>query len=388
MSSSRATFVSGMTFGIAVGLVAGHFFIWHRVPTSPTDTELGAPAPYFATGDFEDFETVDVDPPAIVATPNPEPLSPIEASPSPLDHAIAISDEETVVTAQLPEVTESTPEPQPLAIDQAAPLESLSKRSEAEIRALIDLELPNAPQSQRDVWFDALRDLGEEDVAGVLRMWKLFGGPQTGGLSEVKPVTPAQPSLSSLNVNDEPAPAEIARENLNMLDVPGYKRRISIAGSATPRIDFQPGPHVITDYPLDIALEGPGFFKLKNEGGESLYTRNGQLCVLPDRTIGLRGQSSRLRFEPKMTVPKDAKGELNVSHDGEVSIGDEKLGTFSVVTFWNLDHLTPAAPGIFSATQAATEAPIQFQLRPGAYEGSNVVFEREQVTLKLNSSIH
>jgi fagellar hook-basal body proteins len=43
-------------------------------------------------------------------------------------------------------------------------------------------------------------------------------------------------------------------------------------------VDFSQGGMQPTDRPLDVAIDGPGFFKVR-KGGETFYTRSGRLML-------------------------------------------------------------------------------------------------------------
>ena len=60
----------------------------------------------------------------------------------------------------------------------------------------------------------------------------------------------------------------------------GSSRVTSSAGVSTNIINqhFDQGGVMNSDNPLDIAITGPGFFRL-NRGGEITYSRDGQRCV-------------------------------------------------------------------------------------------------------------
>ena len=86
-------------------------------------------------------------------------------------------------------------------------------------------------------------------------------------------------------------------ENLANSMTPGYRRVIATQGkfddvlrqaTADPSkpannmvVDFTPGPCHQTDNPLDMAINGKGFFVVQKDGNE-YYTRNGTFSRAPD----------------------------------------------------------------------------------------------------------
>ena len=82
---------------------------------------------------------------------------------------------------------------------------------------------------------------------------------------------------------------------------------------ATPK-DFAQGELVQTDGPLDLAVDGLGFFQINRPDGIIAYTRDGSF-KLSDQ--GILVTSDGLEVEPQITVPDNAV-ELAVGQDGFV----------------------------------------------------------------------
>ncbi len=78
-------------------------------------------------------------------------------------------------------------------------------------------------------------------------------------------------------------------QNLANINTSGYKRICTafsqvlasqLGVQATPTVDFTQGTLTRTGRPLDLGLEGKGFFVIETPTGP-LYTRNGGFCVGP-----------------------------------------------------------------------------------------------------------
>lgn len=135
--------------------------------------------------------------------------------------------------------------------------------------------------------------------------------------------------------------------------------------SAGRRFDLSQGALTETGAPLDVALDGPGFFVLSGPGGD-LYTRAGRFS---------RDASGMLRSPDGLPVqgidgqPLIVRGEPKVLADGTVLSDGVPAGRLRVV---DLDPATLARAG--TTTFTSTGAPVASPARvvSGALESSNV----------------
>jgi flagellar basal-body rod protein FlgF len=136
--------------------------------------------------------------------------------------------------------------------------------------------------------------------------------------------------------------------------------------------DESVGDMLPTGNPLDVAINGPGYFAVQNQGGETLYTRDGRFqrsgdgfVVTKDghRVLGEGGQPMR--------VPPTVRF-VQVAEDGTVTGDDAALGRMQVVKFNSELDLTRRGDNDFTG-QGATPIPAtEVKLRSGVIEGSNV----------------
>ena len=80
--------------------------------------------------------------------------------------------------------------------------------------------------------------------------------------------------------------------------------------------DFSTGNLKATNGPLDIGLQGAGFFQITMPSGETGYTRAGAFHLSSD---GLLVTSEGYQVQPGITIPKDATS-VSISKDGVVSV--------------------------------------------------------------------
>jgi flagellar basal-body rod protein FlgG len=154
---------------------------------------------------------------------------------------------------------------------------------------------------------------------------------------------------------------------------------------------FSQGNFKETQNPLDLTIEGNGFFQLQMPSGEIGYTRSGNLKMSAD---GQLTNSEGWFVVPQITIP-DTAAEISIGSDGTVSIIDgatgvaQDLGTpIELVRFANPEGLMSGGRSIYHATGASGE-PIagipgtlgMGSIAQGYLEMSNVSVVEEMVNL-------
>ncbi len=114
---------------------------------------------------------------------------------------------------------------------------------------------------------------------------------------------------------------------------------------------FTQGTVVSTNNPLDVMIEGDGFFQVRMPDGNIRYTRDGSFKMDADRNVVT---SQGYLLEPAITVPEDAT-EISVSRGGIVAIrsaGDDatvqEIGQIELARFPNSAGLDARGGNIFS----------------------------------------
>ena len=134
------------------------------------------------------------------------------------------------------------------------------------------------------------------------------------------------------------------------------------------QMDLTQGVITRTDNDLDLAIEGPGYFKVKSAAGTS-YTRNGHFHADPN------GMLVTDAGEPVLGdggVIRLAKGKVSISANGTISCDGVISGKLALVTFAPGTKLSNQGGSQYGAP-AGTEMPAaQASLQQGALEGSNV----------------
>ncbi len=156
----------------------------------------------------------------------------------------------------------------------------------------------------------------------------------------------------------------------------------SIFPKASFGLNFQAGENYPTGRPLDVAIEGEGFFELQLADGSRAYTRAGAFHISPERTLVTRDGLTVLGEGGNPIVLLPEGGELSVGHDGVLTQGDTQIGRLSLQRFASTDQVTAVAGGLFIAKPGVEPLAVETpHLRQAHLEGSNVTPLREMVAL-------
>ncbi len=145
-----------------------------------------------------------------------------------------------------------------------------------------------------------------------------------------------------------------------------------------------------TSNPLDIAIEGEGFFRIVRGDNTFAYTRDGNFKRSSDGEIVT---SDGFHLDPPIVVPDDTL-DLNITADGAVlarladEVDYEEIGQIDLVRFTNPAGLKPIGRNLYLET-SSSGPPIEGQptveefgsLAQGYLEASNVQVVEEMVQM-------
>ncbi|HEU4652743.1 MAG TPA: flagellar hook-basal body complex protein, partial [Steroidobacteraceae bacterium] len=144
--------------------------------------------------------------------------------------------------------------------------------------------------------------------------------------------------------------------------------------------------------PLDLAIDGPGFFEVLRADGTPAYTRAGKLHVNQD---GLLAAADGSVLSAQIQIPSDAQ-QIHIEADGRVSVlvADDdtpvEVGRIELATFANPAALKAAGGGLYVADSDTGDAQVAAPgeqgtgtLRQGFVEASNVQMADELVSMML-----
>lgn len=135
-----------------------------------------------------------------------------------------------------------------------------------------------------------------------------------------------------------------------------------------------------TGNPLDLAIQGEGYFVVKTSQGDR-YTRAGALTIdSSGRLTTLSGEPIIGRNGPLQVPPND--GDVNVAADGTLSTKRGVLGQLRIVGFADPKLLQPVGENLLQTGQTPVDLGAgQVRLISGALEKSNVETTREMSRL-------
>lgn len=153
---------------------------------------------------------------------------------------------------------------------------------------------------------------------------------------------------------------------------------------------FTQGDFRQTENPLDLVIEGSGFFQVRMSNGDLAYTRAGSFHLNAEGTIVTASGDS---LEPAVTIPRDATS-VTIGTDGTVSVTQpgqanaQTVGQIQLATFANPAGLESLGRNLFRETSASGAALVGTadsqglgRINQGFIEGANVNVVEELVAL-------
>ncbi len=121
---------------------------------------------------------------------------------------------------------------------------------------------------------------------------------------------------------------------------------------------FTQGDYSVTKNPLDMVIEGQGFFQIIQPNGQIAYTRSGNFQR--NREGSLVTADGDL-LDPQITIPPDQIG-ITIGSDGTVSViqagqaEPQTVGQIEIAMFQNPAGLQSIGKNLFLPTQASGDA--------------------------------
>jgi len=136
--------------------------------------------------------------------------------------------------------------------------------------------------------------------------------------------------------------------------------------------DFSQGVLQTTGNPVDMALEGKGFFTVNGPSGP-LYTRNGSFQVSPAGIL-TTADGYPVRSRSGGTIKIDSALALEITPDGNIQQGGATIGQLDVVNFANTMSLSKQGSNYYQNgdPKMVPSAAADVQVHQGQLESSNV----------------
>jgi len=182
---------------------------------------------------------------------------------------------------------------------------------------------------------------------------------------------------------------DVIANNLANSSVPGFKRdRVAFhaflkeaMGSSLVTImtDMGQGDLRFTGNELDLAINGPGFFKLSTPEGIR-YTRKGNFNIDASGNLVTSEGYSVLGKGGPINIPK---GSVSVDEVGRILVNGQEVDQLDLVVFSDSSRLIKTGGALFKRPEAMEEqAPgPETAIRQGYLEGSNVNVAEEMVKM-------
>ena len=145
-----------------------------------------------------------------------------------------------------------------------------------------------------------------------------------------------------------------------------------------------------TDNPLDLAIEGDGYFQVTRPDGTTAYTRAGNFHMSSEGKIVT---SDGMPLQPEIQIPDGAQS-VTIGTDGTVSVTlagqteASEVGRIEVARFVNAAGLQALGSNLYAETAASGTAQVgpagaegRGAIRQGSLEGSNVNVVQELVDM-------
>lgn len=172
-----------------------------------------------------------------------------------------------------------------------------------------------------------------------------------------------------------------AASGLNSVTPTGVQTGLGVR-TASIQKDMEVGSAQVTKNPLDLQIEGAGFFQIRSPDGEIFYTRDGSFKKDGNgRVVDKNGNF----LVPDLTIPQEAQA-VEVSSNGEVRVlinsldAPQVIGNIELAQFINPAGLKAVGKNLFTQTTASGVANVN---RPGL-SGSGMLAQGQLETSNVN----
>ena len=190
---------------------------------------------------------------------------------------------------------------------------------------------------------------------------------------------------------------ERVANNLANVNTVGYKRDRTFTEALEEYVDEEGAPRSerltaqwadaaqgameSTGNPLDVAIDGEGFFAFSDEEtGETVYARAGRLSLDAEGTLrDLAGRAVEGEGGPVQLPPSG--GAININRSGEITIDGQSVGRLNVVRFEDPMQLRRLDGAAFAAGGMEPEPVENPTIMQGFVEASNVDAVREMADM-------
>ena len=134
-------------------------------------------------------------------------------------------------------------------------------------------------------------------------------------------------------------------------------------------VDFSQGVLAVTGSPLDLGLEGAGFFVASSPSGP-LYTRRGALKLSTEGEL-ITEEGYAIQAPDGKAIKLDPTRAIDIDTEGVLHQSGEEVGRLAIVSFKDSSSLIKRGSTYFSSQKAAAAEASSAVVRQGQLEGAN-----------------
>lgn len=199
-------------------------------------------------------------------------------------------------------------------------------------------------------------------------------------------------SIVAASLQNDVEQMRVVAENMANADVVAYRQRIAapqsgfsqlaaeVAGGTAPElaaaivprmavtVDSHPGTVKSTGEPLNVAIQGDGYFVVSTAQGD-LLTRRGDFQLDPSGTLCAFSGDPVLGTEGVIRI---GGGTPQISADGSIRVANQLVGQLSIVQPAPGATLAPAANGFIASSAGQVPVGAGARVLQGFLETSNV----------------
>jgi len=214
--------------------------------------------------------------------------------------------------------------------------------------------------------------------------------------------------LSAAGALAAEARLDVVANNIANVETPGFKRSFTlvrerppeavaagIRGRGRPDLDALGGGPIVqevrfdsargglrsTGEPLDVAIDGDGWFSV-DRGGEVLHTRAGNFVRTADGLLATADGQGLVLDDGGSPITLPAVGSIDIGEDGTIAVGGETVARLGVTGSLDPDRFQPAGGTLFRRSgPGAPEEAEGYRIRQGTLETSTAEPVREMVRM-------
>jgi flagellar basal-body rod protein FlgF len=202
-------------------------------------------------------------------------------------------------------------------------------------------------------------------------------------------------TIASVSMQDDLMRMNSISQNLANVTTPAYKREIAtpaafaghvqqafghIAAASARAVVVDPRAGTLrqTGNPLDLAIDGEGYFEVVSDDGPA-YTRQGAMQVDGRGVLAMAGGLPVMGLGGEVAL---GGAPMTINAAGEIRQGEHVVAQLKLVRFDNPEALAPMGGGLYrQGTARLGDVRTVGKLRTGYQENSNVNSAHEMVLL-------